>query len=253
MSLLTGVLLFGAAAVGGALNSVAGGGSFVAFPALLFAGVPPIPANATNTVALWPASVASAFAYRREMADARRELFPLGLASLTGGLAGSLLLLRTRDTTFVLLIPWLLLFATLLFTFGSPLAKRLAGEGQRVPVTAGVLAQLFISIYGGYFGGGMGIMMLAVFTLLGMTHIHRMNGLKNVLGTFINGVAVVAFIVANAVRWLPGGIMVVGGVIGGYLGAVVARRIDPARVRGLVVVVAWGMTLYFFARTYLLR
>ena len=119
MSVATFALLFVAAAIGGAINSVAGGGSFVAFPALLFAGVPAVPANATNTIALWPGSVASAVAYRRELRDVRRELVPLGAASLAGGLAGSLLLLRTSDHTFVLLIPWLLLFATGLFSFGG--------------------------------------------------------------------------------------------------------------------------------------
>jgi len=247
-----GLLLFVAAVIGGGMNSVAGGGSFVAFPALLFAGVPPVPANATNTIALWPGAVASAVAYRRELADVRRELVPLGIAALLGGLAGSLLLLHTAERTFVLLIPWLLLFATLLFTFGRPVARRLTG-GRRAPLALGIAVQLAISVYGGYFGGGMGIMMLAVFTLLGMTHIHRMNALKNVLGTLINGVAVVAFVLAGAVRWAPGVVMIAGGMTGGYVGAAVARKVDPKRVRTLVVFVAWGMTLYFFIRTYILR
>jgi len=243
-------LLFLAAMLGGALNSVAGGGSFLAFPALLFAGVPPVPANATTTIALWPGGIASAFAYRRELADERRMLGPLGAAALLGGLAGSLLLLRTPEATFVLLIPWLLLFATLLFTFGAPLARRLTGS-TRLPVGLASLAQLAISVYGGYFGGGMGIMMLAVLTLLGMTHLHRMNALKNVLSAIINGVAVVAFVVAGAVRWGPGVVMIAGGIAGGYLGATTARRIDPRYVRVFVLVVAWTMTLYFFSRTYL--
>jgi uncharacterized membrane protein YfcA len=252
VSFATGVLLFVAAVIGGGLNSVAGGGSFVAFPALLFAGVPPVPANATNTIALWPAAVASSIAYRRELADVRREALPLSVAALIGGLAGSLLLLHTAESTFVLLIPWLLLFATVLFTFGGPLAKRVTG-GRRAPLALGVVVQLFISVYGGYFGGGMGIMMLAVFTLLGMTHIHKMNALKNVLGTLINGVAVVAFVVAGAVRWAPGVVMIAGGISGGYFGAAAARRVDPKRVRAVVVVVAWSMTLYFFVKTYVLR
>jgi uncharacterized membrane protein YfcA len=246
------VLLFLAATIGGGLNSVAGGGSFVSFPALLFAGVPPVPANATNTIALWPGSIASSVAYRRELSDIRRELIPLSGAALVGGLVGSLLLLRTKESTFVLLIPWLLLFATLLFTFGGGLAKRLAGD-RRAPLALGVAVQLVISVYGGYFGGGMGIMMLAVFTLLGMTHIHRMNGLKNVLATLINGVAVTAFVIAGAVRWAPAVVMIAGGITGGYAGAALARRVDPKRVRTLVVFVAWAMTLYFFVKTYILR
>jgi uncharacterized membrane protein YfcA len=245
----TSVLLFLAAAAGGAINSVAGGGSFIAFPALLFAGVPPVPANATNTIALWPGSAASAVAYRRELAEVRREVLPLGIAAAIGGLAGALLLLRTVESTFILLIPWLLLFATLLFSFGNAVAQRLT-RGRHAPLAVGVAAQLFISVYGGYFGGGMGIMMLAVLTLLGMTHIHRMNALKNVLGTLINGVAVVAFVVAGAVRWGPGIVMIAGGITGGYAGAAIARRLSPRYVRWLVLVIAWGMTGYFFVRTY---
>jgi uncharacterized membrane protein YfcA len=247
----TGVLLFFAAVAGGAINSVAGGGSFVAFPALLFAGVPPVPANATNTIALWPGALASVLAYRREMSEVRRELLPLGVAALAGGLAGSLLLLRTQESTFVLLIPWLLLFATLLFTFGGAAARKLRrGSGAPAPLAVAVGAQLVISVYGGYFGGGMGIMMLAVLTLLGLTQIHQMNALKNVLGALINGVAVVAFIVAGAVRWAPAVFMIAGGITGGYAGAAVARRVSPKYVRGLVMAIAWGMTAYFFVKTY---
>jgi uncharacterized membrane protein YfcA len=208
-----------------------------------------VPANASNTIALGPGSIASAFAYRRELAEARGPLVWLGGAAVAGGLGGSLLLLHTAETTFVLLIPWLLLFATLLFTFGGGLARRLTG-GKEAPLAVGVAAQLGISLYGGYFGGGAGIMMLAVLTLLGMTHIHRMNALKNTLGALINGVAVAAFLVAGAVRWAPGSVMIAGGITGGYLGARLARKVDPKRVRGLVVVVAWSMTAYFFVRTY---
>jgi len=249
LSAATYALLFVAAAVGGAINSVAGGGSFVAFPALLFAGVPPVAANATNTIALWPGSVASAVAYRRELRDVKRELVPLGAASLVGGVVGSLLLLHTSDHTFVLLIPWLLLFATLLFSFGGALTRAITG-GKQAPLGVAVAAQLFIGLYGGYFGGGIGIMMLAVLSLLGMTDIHRMNSLKAVLGTLVNGVAVVAFVVAGAVAWAPGSVMIVGGIAGGYAGAAIARRVEPRTVRRLVLGVAWTMTGYFFLRTY---
>jgi len=249
LSLTTGVLLFFAAVAGGAINSVAGGGSFIAFPALLFAGVPPVPANATNTIALWPGSLASVLAYRRELGDVKRELLPLAVAALLGGLAGSLLLLHTSESTFVLLIPWLLLFATVLFTFGGVVARKLT-HGARAPLAVAAVAQLAISVYGGYFGGGMGIMMLAVLTLLGMTHIHRMNALKNVLGTLINGVAVVAFVIAGAVRWAPGVVMIAGGITGGYAGAAIARRVSPRYVRWVVMAIAWGMTTYFFVKTY---
>jgi uncharacterized membrane protein YfcA len=242
-------LLFVAAAVGGAINSVAGGGSFVAFPALLFAGVPAVPANATNTIALWPGTVASGFAYRAELAAVRRELVPLGIAGFVGGLAGSLLLLHTSDHTFVLLIPWLLLFATALFTFGGAITKRLGG-GAKTSLTVAALVQLCTSVYGGYFGGGLGIITLALLSVLGMTNIHEMNALKAALGALVNGIAVVAFVLAGAVAWGPATVMIVGGIVGGYGGAAVARRVEPRQVRQLVLVVAWTMTAYFFVKTY---
>jgi uncharacterized membrane protein YfcA len=252
LSITTAALLFVAAAIGGAINSVAGGGSFVAFPALLLAGVPAVAANATNTIALWPGSAASALAYRRELREIRREIVPMGAASLIGGLAGSALLLRTSNQTFVLLIPWLLLFAALLFTFGKTLSQTLARGGQ-ASLTTAVIVQGVISVYGGYFGGGMGIMMLAVLSLLGMADVHRMNALKTALATLVNGVAVVAFIWARAIVWAPGLVMVAGGIVGGYAGAALARRTDPKHVRRLVLVVAWGMTAYFFGRVYVTR
>jgi uncharacterized membrane protein YfcA len=253
MNVSTALMLFFAAAIGGGINSVAGGGSFVAFPALLFAGVPAVPANATNSIALWPGSVASAFAYRRELEGSRRELVPLSMAGLAGGVLGSLLLLRTSESAFVKMIPWLLLFAAVLFTFGGPIARRLArrkDEGDGGSLAAAVVAQLAVSIYGGYFGGGMGIMMLAILTVLGMTEIHKMNAMKTVLGALVNGVAVLAFVLAGAVAWGPGAVMIAGGTLGGYGGAAVARRVRPVIVRRLVMIVAWSMTLYFFIRTY---
>jgi uncharacterized membrane protein YfcA len=247
----TGALLFVAAVLGGAINAVAGGGSFIAFPALLLTGAAPIHANATNTVALWPGSAASAIAYRRELGGVGRELVSLGAAALIGGLVGSLLLLRTSERAFVLLIPWLLLFATILFSVGGSLRAR--SRRAQASISFAVVVQFVISIYGGYFGGGMGIMMLAVLALLGMDDIHRMNALKTVLATLVNGVAVVAFIVAGAVDWTRGLVMIAGGVTGGYAGAAIARRADPKAVRWMVLGIAWTMTAYFFERTYVHR
>jgi uncharacterized membrane protein YfcA len=252
VSLGTLAMLFAAAAIGGAINSVAGGGSFVAFPALLFAGVPPVPANATNTIALWPGTLASCFAYRAEMAKVRGELVPLGIAGFAGGLAGSILLLKTSESTFVLLIPWLLLFATALFTFGGTVTKRLSGSAK-LSIRVAVIVQLVISVYGGYFGGGLGIITLALLSVIGMTNIHEMNALKVALGTLVNGIAVVAFVLAGAVQWGPGTVMIVGGIAGGYAGAAVARKVEPKQVRRLVLVIAWSMTAYFFVKTYFFK
>jgi uncharacterized protein len=235
-----------AALVGGALNAVAGGGSFLTFPALVLTGVPAVSANATSAVALWPGSVASAYAYRGDLAESRRFLSLLATASVVGGLVGAGLLLFTSNATFVRILPFLLLVATLVFTFGARLNERLLGAHARVSVTAGAVIQLGISVYGGYFGGGMGIVMLAAFAAMGMTHIHAMNALKTFLATLINLVAIVVFIAAGAVAWRPGIVMILSGTVGGYVGATVARRVDAARVRSFVLVVAWTMTAYFF-------
>jgi len=248
------IFLFLAGALGGALNSVAGGGSFIAFPALLFTGVPPIPANATNTIALWTAAAASGGAYRKRLDVPRRVLMPLLSASLVGGLVGAFLLLKTPAHTFMRVLPWLTLGATLLFAFG----KKLAGGRRSViehEATASALAgaalfQLAVAVYGGYFGGGMGIVMLAMLAALGMTDIHAMNALKSVMGFVINGVAVVTFVVARAVYWKHGIIMIVGGIAGGYLGAHYAMKVPQVWIRMFVVAVGAAMTVYFFWKSY---
>lgn len=248
------VFLVGAAVVAGALNSVAGGGSFLTFPALLFAGVPPISANATNTVALWPGSLASIGGYREELQQERRVLKVLAGVSLAGGLVGALLLLGTPERTFTKLIPWLLLGATLIFALGGRVTDRLRGtapEQGAPPRRLGAVApvQFAIAVYGGYFGGGIGILMLAALAVLGMRDIHRMNGLKVVLATLINGVAIVAFLAAGVVDVPVGLAMAVGAVVGGYGGARTARRLPPEWVRGFVIAVGAVLTVVFFLRT----
>ncbi len=248
------VFLFFAGALGGALNSVAGGGSFIAFPALLFSGVPPIPANATNTIALWSAAAASGGAYRKRLDVARRVMTPLIGASLIGGVAGAILLLKTPAETFLRVIPWLILGATLLFAFGRRLAAGrksvVEHEASFRAMAAATLFQFAVAVYGGYFGGGMGIVMLAMLATLGMTDIHSMNALKSVMGFVINGVAVVVFVVEKAVYWKHGAVTIVGGILGGYLGAHYAQKLPQAWVRWFVVLVGTGMTVYFFWKGY---
>jgi len=254
LTLETIVFLFVAGGVGGALNSVAGGGSFIAFPALLWTGVPPIPANATNTIALWTAAAASGGAYRKRLDVPRRVMIPLLSVSLLGGLAGAYLLLKTPAHTFMRVLPWMTLGATLLFAFGKRLGAGRASVIERKTSSAALagatMLQLCVAVYGGYFGGGMGIVMLAMLATLGMTDIHAMNALKSVMGFVINGVAVVTFISARAVYWKPGIVMILGGIAGGYLGAHYAMRMQPSRVRGFVVLVGAGMTAYFFWKSY---
>jgi len=237
-------LLFFAALAAGALNSVAGGGSFLAFPALLFTGMNAIAANATNTVALWPGTVASAFAYRKEMKDRAtwKMVGPLFVVTFVGSIAGAILLLKTPEKTFVGLIPILLGMATLVFAFGPKLRDVM--KVARSPFV-GTLLQLVVAIYIGYFGAGAGILMLALFSLMGMKNIHAMNAFNSHLATLANGVAVVTFIVARKVVWPEALLMTAGAAIGGYGGAFLAQRIDPKRVRWIVIVIGCAMTVYF--------
>jgi uncharacterized membrane protein YfcA len=233
---------------------VAGGGSFIAFPALLFSGVPPIAANATNTIALWTGAAASGGAYRKRLDVPRQVMIPLLTASLIGGVAGAVLLLRTPANTFMRVLPWLTLGATLLFAFG----KKIAGGRRSViehETSAGALMgatlfQLCVGVYGGYFGGGMGIVMLAMLAALGMTDIHAMNALKSVMGSVINGVAVVTFIIAGAIYWRHGIVMILGAIAGGYVGAHYAMKLPQVWIRWFVVLVGAGMTVYFFWKAY---
>ena len=254
LTLETILFLFLAGALGGALNSVAGGGSFIAFPALLFTGVPPIPANATNTIALWTAAAASGGAYRKRLDIPRRMLIPLLAVSLIGGVAGAFLLLKTPAQTFMRVLPWLTLGATLLFAFGKKLAggrkSVIEHEASTAALIGTTLFQLCVAVYGGYFGGGMGIVMLAMLATLGMTDIHAMNALKSVLAFVINGVAVITFIVARAVYWKHGIVMIVGGIVGGYVGAHYALKMPQKWIRMFVVLVGTGMTVYFFWKSY---
>ncbi len=250
-------LLFVAALIGGAQNSVAGGGSFLTLPALLIVGVPPISAGATSTTALWPGSVASVGAYRKELATQRGELISLSIISLIGGLLGAIILLKTPPKTFVLLLPFLLLVATLLFAFGNRIAHwiRTRSEKAKLPswlsLVGVTLVQFIIAVYGGFFGGGIGILMLALLAVMGMTNIHIMNGIKTVLATCINGIAVVAFVIAGAVAWPEALVMIVGAIIGGYGAAAIARQLDPLLVRRLVIVIGIVMTIVFFIKYYL--
>lgn len=236
------------------MNAVAGGGSFVAFPALLFTGVPPIPANATNTFSLWVGTAASGGAYRNRLVTPRRILMPLLIMSAIGGLAGALLLIKTPAHTFLRLIPWLMLAATLLFTFGKYLTRyisaNLSHSASNAAIGGASAVELLVATYGGYFGGGIGIMNLALFSALGMTDIHAMNALKVALVTVINGVATLTFVVNGAVKWHQAIVMTIGAAGGGYLAAHFAQKVPPVYVRALVIVIGFGMTIYFFMKSF---
>jgi uncharacterized protein len=254
LSFETIIFLFVAGALGGALNAVAGGGSFVAFPALLFTGVPPIAANATNTVALWTGVTASGGAYRNRLDVPKRVMVPLLVTSFIGGLIGAFLLLKTPAQTFMRVIPWLMLGATLLFVFGKQLGRGRASSVGHDATTAAIVGasvfELFVAVYGGYFGGGVGIVNLAMLAAVGMTDIHAMNALKSVLGMAINGIAVVVFVVKGAVYWPQAVVMIAGAIVGGYFGAHYSLRLPQVWVRWFVILVGIGMTVYFFVKAY---
>lgn len=245
-----------AAIVAGALNSVAGGGGFIAFPALIFTGMLPINANATNTVALWPGTMASVGAYRRELEGREKwkMLTPLFIVSILGSIVGAKLLLRTPQATFMRLVPWLLLSATLLFAVGGPLSAwvrrraELHAHASRAALIAVTLLQLLVAVYIGYFGAGAGILMLALFAVMGIENIHTMNAFKTLLASLANAVAIVTFVHARAVVWPQAILMTIGAALGGYGGAWYAQKLDQKIVRYLVIVIGIGMTTYFFLR-----
>jgi len=254
MDLSSAALLFLAALAAGVLNSVAGGGGFIAFPALVVTGIPPINANATNTMALWPGTLASAGAYRHELRRlSRGVVLPLIGTGLLGGIVGASVLLRTPQATFTRMVPWLLLAGTLLFAFSRPISAWLRSRAlaETRPVRGVLVAaavQFVISVYIGFFGAGAGILMLAMFAILGIEGIHAMNGLKTLLASVVNGVALTLFVLAKAIFWPQAVLMTVGASIGGYWGAYYAQRMDPDRVRQFVIAVGVAMTAYFFAR-----
>lgn len=242
----------------GAVNAVAGGGTFFSFPALLAVGLPPVVANASNSVALWPASLGGAWAYRRELARYQRYLLPMGIASFIGGAAGGLLLLVAGDARFAALVPWLLAFATGLFAFSPQLSKALRrmrpanasangpGHGAGSPVGWGV--QLLVAAYGGFFGAGMGILMMASLAMSGHEDVQHINALKNMLSAVIYSVTVLTFIIAGAVSWPQTLVMLLAASLGGYGGARAARKIRGPWLRRMVIAVGGALTVYYFSK-----
>ena len=252
------IFLLVAAGMAGALNALAGGGSFVSFPALLFLRIPPVEANATNTVALWPGLAASPIAYVKRLNAPLRVLVPLLVTSVAGGWAGALLLLKTPQHTFLRLVPWLLLAGTLLFAFGNSI-RAMVGKNAVIgknggdlldiswpAIVVGSIAELLVAVYGGYFGAGIGFMTLGMLAMMGMRDIHAMGAIRTLLAVAINAAAVVTFIVAHAVLWPQCAVMIAGSLAGGWFGAHYAQKADPRKVRGVVIGVGVAMTAYFF-------
>ncbi len=239
-----------AAFAAGFINALAGGGSFLTLPALIAAGVPPIAANASSTVALFPGQITTGLSARDGIAaaakDHRIDAPALAAISLVGGLIGGLLLLVTPASLFSRIIPWLILFATTIFACGNIL--RTDSERFRLNRTGVLIAQGVVSVYGGYFGGGIGILMLAALTLYGLRDIWLMNSLKILLAVLMNAAAVVTFIVAGLVHWKLTIISAIAAIVGGYVGIHASRRLPPYVVKGFVIVIGSILTLYFFMK-----
>ena len=244
------LIILAAAFFAGALNAVAGGGSFLTLPALVFTGIPPVVANATGTVALLPGYVAGAWGFREDMeAPPSLSMREVVFLSLLGGAAGAALLLVTPDVTFRAVVPWLLLAATAVFAFG-PQLRQWAGASAHGPVSfwKSRLSMLAVAVYGGYFNGGLGILLLALFGLLGQTRLNAMNGMKNLVSALLTSIAVVIYAVGDVVAWHQALIMMVAATLGGYLGARVARRLPATWLRWGIVVVGLVMAGVFFWR-----
>ena len=244
--------LFVAGIVAGAINSVAGGGTLISYPALIAFGIPPVPANATNTAAVCPGAMSSAVAYRHDLPRDRGLLTTLLLPSLLGGLLGAWVLAITPDRLFARIVPFLVLFATVLFASrdrfsrylnSKPGGRKSVGNTGRV---WGFCFQLFVAAYGGYFGAGIGILMLASLGLMGLGDIHRMNALKTFLASLINGTALVYFTIKKLVVWPVALLMAAGAILGGYAGARLAKRVDQKRLQMFIVVVGLVVSAWLF-------
>jgi uncharacterized protein len=244
------VVVVGAGFVAGAMNALAGGGSFVSLPALIAVGVPPVLANTSSTVALFPGGLASAWAYR----DGLRPVGAVSLrallaATVCGGLVGALLLLRTTSTAFAFVLPWLLLIASIALAFGRRIGEALRARWH-IHAHAVLVVQFALGIYGGYFGGAVGIMMVAIWGLVDRCDLKQLNAPRTLLVSAANAVAVLAFIAAGAVRWPETLAMLLGAVLGGYGGARIGRRAPPGLIRAITLLATSCITLAFFVKTY---
>jgi len=242
------IILFTAAIGAGLLNTIAGGGSFLTFPALVFTGVPIVAANATSAVAVFPGYLGGALGFREALPQiARPRMLRLILITLIGGAVGSALLLVSSNEAFARIVPYLLLLATLAFLFGDQL-RAMATRRAKAMKPEGAIGLFAVSLYGGYFNGGLGIILLALFTLWGMKDINLMNGLKNGLSFALSAISVLIFALAGLVEWPQAILMMVGATLGGYAGAPVARALPKSVIKGIIAAIGFGMSAIFFLR-----
>lgn len=255
--LLDVLFLFIAGIAGGFLNSIAGGGSFITFPALLIAGVPPVSANATNTFAACSGYMSGAYAFRKELLACKADLPRYVLISLVGGMAGAWLLLQTPESVFREAIPWLLLFATLLFIVGSRLnavLKTLSQKYRHASALGRILLMIFlfgVCIYGGFFNAGLGIIILSYLALAGFSDINTMNGIKLLISSVVSLIAISLFIYDGVIAWYEGTIVLLGALTGGYIAAHLSRQLPQVYVRAFVIIAGISITTYFFYDIYI--
>lgn len=240
-------MMVAAAFAAGVINSIAGGGTLITFPVLIWLGLDPKVANATSTVALWPGLFGGLFGYRRELENSSTILLRLGITSIIGGALGAWLLIWTPSLTFARLVPFLILFATLLFMAGGSINRRLrlqpiVDEPKMLWWLGAIVFQFFSAMYGGYFGAGNGIWMLAAMGILGLHDINRANGIKNFLGICINSIAVLSFAFMGLVVWPDALVMAGAALLGGYFGARMAVRVNQVNVRRAIVVIGLVIT-----------
>ena len=246
------VFLFFAGLFGGILNSIAGGGSFITFPALMFVGIPPIIASATNTFASCAGYMSGTYALRKEISDHKSELLLIITISLIGGITGAWLLLKIPEPLFREAIPWLLLFATVLFIFGGKINsgfKKIASHHRHATSIGGIILSIIllgVSIYGGFFNAGLGIITLSYLALAGHTNINAMNGLKLLISSTVSLIAIALFIYNDVIAWYEGSIVLCGTLTGGYIAANVSRKLPQKQVRHFVIVASIATTIYFF-------
>jgi uncharacterized protein len=243
------LILLAAAALGGAANALAGGGTFIVFPALLLAGIAPIKANATASLALVPGAIASAWVYRDAVRSiSKKFVLIMSAASLAGSLVGSELLMHTSNGTFSKLVPWLLLMAAAVFSAAPWLRKAAAGMGGHQSLVVLIGGQVFVAGYGGYFGAGMGVLMMALYLAASDMDVHTAAGLRTICAAAINVLAVGIFTWNGAVDYKAGVPMLLAGIAGGYGGALVVKRLNSENVRRGILIYAWGLTAWFFVR-----
>ncbi|MFZ4124666.1 MAG: sulfite exporter TauE/SafE family protein [Rickettsiales bacterium] len=247
ITLFTALILFITGIWAGAVNSVAGGGTFFSFPILLLLGMPPVLANTTNKFALWFASIAGVTGFWQEIKEQKERLAFYFICGFIGSLIGSLLLLATPPGTFEAMIPWLMLTATCLFAFGKKLINRVRGA-HAIPKPATATFQTIIGIYGGFFAAGMGMLMMALYELSGIKSVNHMNGLKTFVGLGINGISAITFLIFGVIDWHVALILLSGALLGGYGGAILSKKVPDAILRNIIIGYGVVMTVYFFSK-----